>query len=300
MPRVHRNRLRLSPRRLAQLAAAALFNGYAAGFRRGRIFTGGSKALCVPVLNCYSCPGALGACPIGALQTALGAHRRFPFYALGALTLFGLLLGRTICGLLCPFGLVQDLLYKIPLPKRELPRRLDRPARYGKYAVLLLLVVFLPAFAPTAIGIAPPFFCQYLCPAGTLEGGIPLLAANPALRAAAGALFSWKFLVLTVLLAASTVIFRPFCKYLCPLGAFYGLFNRFSLCRLALDKSRCTGCGQCRRACPMGVEVTRNINSPECIRCGLCRTACPAGAISVEPLCRRTASRPGDSGASEG
>ena len=107
MSGMHRHRLklrlkktRISFQRTIQLLSAALFNGYAAGFRKGRIFTGSSKAVCVPVLNCYSCPGALGACPIGALQEAVGGRRHFPFYALGLLMLSGILLGRAVCGLL--------------------------------------------------------------------------------------------------------------------------------------------------------------------------------------------------------
>ena len=206
---------RISRQRMFQLAAAVLFNGYAAGFHKGKIFTGKSKAVCVPVLNCYSCPGALGACPIGALQTALGGIRHhFPFYVLGMLMLFGIVLGRVICGLLCPFGLVQDLLHKIPLPKWKVPRKIDKPARYIKYAVLAVLVILLPAFAVTESGVTPPYFCQYICPAGTLGGGIPLMIADPALRKLAGALFSWKALVLAVIVAASMGIHRPFCRYL--------------------------------------------------------------------------------------
>ncbi|MEY8403523.1 4Fe-4S binding protein [Oscillospiraceae bacterium 44-34] len=281
MSGVHRNRI-VSRQRIIQLISAALLNGYAAGFQKGKIFTGGTKAVCVPVLNCYSCPGALGACPIGSLQAAVGGVRHhFPFYVLGLLTLFGVVLGRAVCGLLCPFGLVQDLLHKIPVPKRRVPKRIDRPARFLKYVVLLVLVIGLPAFAVTGTGITPPYFCQYLCPAGTLEGGVPLMIANPALRALAGRLFQWKVLVLIAVAAASMFIGRPFCRYLCPLGAFYALFNRFSFYQMKLDESRCVGCGTCERACPMAVEVTKDINSGECIRCGKCRTVCPTGAITA-------------------
>ena len=285
-------RPRLSFQRVIQLLAAVFFNGYAAGFRKGRIFTGGSKAFCVPVLNCYSCPGALGACPIGSLQAVLGDRRSgFPFYVLGTLMLFGVVLGRAVCGLLCPFGLVQDLLHKIPVKKVKVPTLIDRPARYTKYMILLVMVVLLPAFAPTETGIVSPYFCKYICPAGTLGGGIPLLLSNPSLRQAAGLLFGWKTLVLAAILIASMVIHRPFCKYLCPLGAFYALFNRFSFYQMRLDGSKCVDCKQCERACPMDVEVTKNINSPECIRCGKCRSICPTGAISSGFTCRAAGER---------
>lgn len=290
MSGMHRDRLKkgkLSFQRRVQLLAAAVVNGYAIGFAKGKIFTGGTKAVCVPVLNCYSCPGALGACPIGSLQAALGgSSRRFPFYVLGLLMLFGVVLGRLICGLLCPFGLVQDLLFKIPAPKLRVPKKIDKPLRWLKYAVLLVLVVLLPAFAVTDTGVAPPYFCKYLCPAGTLEGGVPLLLANPSLRSLMGALFSWKALVLVVILAACVFIPRAFCRYLCPLGAFYSLFNRFSFYQIKLDKSKCTGCKKCEHACPMAVEVTKGCGGPECIRCGKCRDACPAGAITSGFACK--------------
>ena len=267
-------------RTLVQLAAAVFFNGYATGFVKGRIFTGRTKGFCVPVLNCYSCPGALGACPIGALQAILGGgSSRVPFYVLGVLMLFGVICGRVLCGFLCPFGFVQDLLHKIPVKKVQVPKRLDRPLRRVKYAVLAVLVVLLPLLAVNDYGLAPPYFCKLLCPAGTLEGGLPLLIMNGSLRALAGALFRWKALVLVLVVIACLFIHRFFCRYLCPLGAIYSLFNRFALCRMELDQARCVGCGRCGSVCPMAVDVTRDINGPECIRCGKCAAACPTEAI---------------------
>lgn len=286
MSGMHRDRIegkqfkRISAQRLIQLISAVLVNGYVAGFRKGRIFTGRSKALCVPVLNCYSCPGAFGSCPVGALQTAIGTRRHFPFYVLGTLMLFGVVLGRAVCGLLCPFGLIQDLLHKIPVPKWKVPVRIDRPARYFKYIVLIFSVFLVPAVFVAERGVIPPYFCKYICPAGTLEGGMPHMIASPVLRELAGALFHWKVLVLVLILAASAVVHRPFCRYVCPLGAFYSLFSRFSFYQMHLDRQSCIGCRKCERSCPMEVEVTRDINGPECIRCGKCRSVCPTGAIS--------------------
>ena len=274
----HRLKDRLSFQRWSQLGFILLINSYAKGFQSGQIFAGASKSICVPVLNCYSCPGALGACPIGALQTVLG-RGRFPFYVLGLMMAFGVVLGRAICGLLCPFGLVQDLLHKIPLPMYQLPPQLDRALRWLKYIVLALLVVLLPLLAAIQSGIATPYFCKWLCPAGTLGGALPLMATHPSLRALAGALFGWKFAVLVLIVFAAILIPRPFCRYLCPLGAFYSLFNRVSFYGITLDEARCTSCGRCAQVCPMGVDVRESPNSAECIRCGQCSAACPTGAI---------------------
>ncbi|MBQ3866193.1 MAG: 4Fe-4S binding protein, partial [Clostridia bacterium] len=108
-------RKHVSARRWIQLGFAALSNGYLAGFAAGKIYQGPVKALCAPGLNCYSCPGALLSCPIGALQATLNAKQyHIALYAFGLLTVFGSLMGRFVCGFLCPFGLLQDLLYKIP------------------------------------------------------------------------------------------------------------------------------------------------------------------------------------------
>ena len=278
-------------RRIIQLASAAVLNGYAAGFAGGRIFTGAGKAFCVPVLNCYACPGALGSCPIGSMQTVLGgAKHRFSFYVLGLLMVFGIALGRLWCGFVCPFGLIQDLLGMIPARRIKVTPKVDKPLRYIKYAVLLIFVILLPLMAKNQYGIADAWFCKYICPAGTLEGGIPLMLADQQLRALAGALFSWKMLILIVVLIGAVLIPRFFCRYLCPLGALYGLFNRYSFYQLNLDQNRCTGCHTCTQVCPMAVEIPTagdklvQISSTECIRCGRCKAACPAGAIRVKGL----------------
>ena len=274
--------MKVRTQRLIQVAAAAAMNGYAVGFAEGKIFTGPSKAVCVPVLNCYSCPGALGACPIGALQAAFGSTGRgVPFYVLGTLLLFGILLGRLACGLLCPFGLIQDLLHRIPSPKLRVPKGVDRPLRWLKYLVLAVLVVGLPLAVAAANGYAPPFFCEYLCPAGTLEAGLPLLALDPRLQAQIGWLFNWKFAVLLAIVVLAAFVHRPFCRYLCPLGGLWGLFNRFSLVQLKWTEATCVHCEKCARACPMVVDPTKTPASAECIRCTTCTSVCPTDSLHL-------------------
>lgn len=266
-----------------QIAFAAITNGYFYGFLTGTIYTGPLKKACVPGLNCYSCPGALGSCPIGSLQAALaGRERSVPFYVIGILLLFGSVFGRFICGWLCPFGLVQDLLYRIPFYKK----RKNLPGHVIltkiKYLVLAVFVLLLPLAAADELGQGKPWFCQYICPSGTLLAGIPLVGSVESLRETAGWLFGWKVLVLVLILLLAMWVFRPFCKYICPLGAFYSFFNSFAVVRYQVDAHACVHCGKCRKVCKMDIAAWETPNHPECIRCGECMDICPAGAIRTE------------------
>ena len=200
---------------------------------------------------------------------------------MGTICLLGVLLGRFICGWLCLFGLVQDLLYKIPVPKLTVPKKADKFLRYAKYVFLVVFVLGLPAFLNNEFGISMPYFCKLVCPVGMLEGGIPLTILNESLRETIGFLFGWKFLILAVILVSSMVIYRPFCKYICPLGALYSLFNKVSFLKIHVDSENCTSCGLCRKACVMGVDVTKNPDSAECIRCGKCVSACPRNVLHM-------------------
>lgn len=262
-----------SKRRVIQLYAALLYNANIKGFFNGRIYKGATKNLCVPGLNCYSCPGAIGSCPLGALQNALSASKtRTPAYIFGIIILFGLLLGRTICGWLCPVGLGQELLYKIKTPKVK-KSKVTRVFSYFKYVLLIALVVIVPLM------FAIPGFCEYICPAGTLEGGVGLLAnsENEGLLSNLGPLFTWKFTLLIAIVVLSIFFFRFFCRFLCPLGALYGFFCRVAMLGVKLDKNKCTDCGLCVGVCKMDVK---RVGDHECIHCGACISVCPAKAIS--------------------
>ena len=260
-------------------AGAVLFtNLHLPNFIKGGIYQGKGKNVCVPGLNCYSCPAASGACPIGAFQAVAGSSKfRFSYYISGFLILLGVLLGRLICGFLCPFGWFQELLHRIPT--RKFSTKKLRPLTYLKYVILLAMVVLLPAFAVNDVGMGDPFFCKYLCPQGVLEGAIPLALVNSGIRAALGKLFTWKLCILLAVTALSILFYRPFCKWLCPLGAFYALFNKVSLLQMKVDANACISCGKCARACGMDVDVTKTPDHAECIRCGKCVLACPTGAV---------------------
>ena len=202
----------------------------------------------------------------------------FAYYVVGFLLFIGVLLGRVVCGFLCPFGWFQELLHKIPTKKFSTKR--FHILTYLKYVILVLFVVVLPMTVVNEVGMGDPFFCKYLCPAGILEGGIPLSLADDGIRASLGWLFTWKSCILLGVVVLSVFFYRPFCKWLCPLGAFYGLCNKASVYRLEIDQNKCTSCGACSRVCKMDVDVFRTPNHAECIRCGDCVATCPHQAIT--------------------
>lgn len=262
-----------------QAAATLVTNIHLPNFVKGGIYQGAGKTVCVPGLNCYSCPAASGACPIGSFQAVVGSSKfNFSYYVTGTLILLGVLLGRFVCGFLCPFGWLQELLHKIP-GKKFSTKKL-KPLTYIKYVVLLFAVVLLPVLVVNDVGMGDPFFCKYICPQGVLEGAIPLAIANAGIRSALGHLFTWKLAVLIAVVVLSVLFYRPFCKWICPLGAFYALMNKVSLLGIRVDACKCVSCSKCSKVCQMDVDVVRAPNHAECIRCGKCIGACPVDAIS--------------------
>jgi len=262
-----------------QIIYTIMTNGYAYGFLKGKIYKGPLKYACVPGLNCYSCPGAVASCPLGALQNALNKRNfEVPFAVLGFFFIFGSIFGRFVCGWLCPFGLVQDLLHKIPLfmKRKQLPKH--HILKYGKYVTLVGLVLIGSAFLFTGFAKIPAF-CKFLCPSGTLFGAIPLLSTNKMLQGQIGGLFFWKLAVLIAIVLLSIKVYRPFCQYLCPLGAIYGWFNKFSLVQIRWEKDACISCGKCQEACPVNLSPEQISVSAECIRCGKCVDACSANCL---------------------
>ncbi len=224
---------------------------------------------CSPVFHCYSCPLATFACPIGILAN-FGAIHTMPWIALGTLVAVGALLGSIVCGWLCPFGFLQDLVARIPTRKFLLPSWLG----YGRYVVLAALVGAIPYLYGEN---HPLFFCS-VCPAGAIEAALP----NAARLALAGQPVLWpgvlKIVILVVFLVAMLFTYRPWCTVACPLGAIYGLFNHVSVAVVRFREDQCNDCDLCRRLCHHHGPGEQRAGQQRCIRCLGC-TGC--GALTI-------------------
>jgi polyferredoxin len=258
------------------------------------------RAACMPGLNCYMCPAAAFMCPIGILVQCSTAAV-IPFMAIGVLALIGVAVGRLACGWLCPFGLLQELMFKIRTRKIGL-----HPAfSYTRYAALVVLVVAVPLALRAKEHWA--YYCS-LCPLGTLEGTVPAMAGHALLphlsqstqqriadtsdrvkeAQAAGVplpdeprgyfyvglsdfaysrMVTVKLVILGAVLLMMVFIKRPFCRMFCPLGAIWSFFSQASWLRLKLRFASCPSCDKCKEMCPVDIRVSDKLNSAECIRC---------------------------------
>jgi polyferredoxin len=256
-------------RRFSQIGIGIfLTNGYFRVFFTKITYAGFWRGACVPFLNCHACPTAIFSCPIGMLQHFM-AIQSFPYFLLGFFMVVGLVVGRAACGWLCPFGLIQDWLYKIKTKKFGIPQFLN----YAKYLVLIGLVIIIPYLT------AEHWFSK-LCPFGALIAGIPWVAWNPVDpdfdapvidTDLIGPMYYLKILILIAFLLWFIFAKRPFCRTICPMGAIWALFNRISLLKATVKES-CVECHQCATVCPMELDVYKEVNSENCIKCLDCTT----------------------------
>jgi len=234
------------------------------------IYEGPLKAGCVPFLNCHACPFAISSCPIGILQH-FAAIRKLPLLLMGFLGIIGVTVGRAACGWLCPFGWIQDKMYRIRSKKFRIPKPLTKL----KYVSLIVLAILLPTFTGA-------HWFSRICPWGTIIAGIPWVVWNPVDPSfgepviepgMVGWLYGLKIAVLIGFLVLFVVTKRPFCRTTCPLGAIYSLFNRFSLLQMHVEKQdSCTTCRLCKEVCPVDIKISDDPGSAECIRCLECTT----------------------------
>lgn len=224
----------------------------------------------------------------------------FPFLEIAIIMLTAAIVGRGFCGWVCPFGFLQDILYRIPTPKYKPSYNTNKELAQMKYiflgfALLLSTWVGIAKWMGNASGLirALGVFSRapwaVLDPATTLEAFIPWMFKNNVFAEIEDItdIFSWNmffwirmgFLVFVLIL--SIVIQRGYCRYICPMGALMALFSKYSLITMKINPVRYENIKECENLCPMGVRFPKggSIRSPECINCGVCASKCPNKAI---------------------
>ncbi len=235
------------------------------------------------VLHCYACPLSSFACPVGVAANFAALHV-VPWMLIGVLLFVGGLLGSLVCGWACPFGFLQDLLARVPVRKLRIPNWMG----YGRYLVLAGLVLLVPGFWGEEHWA---FICR-LCPSGAVSASLPRMVMGKLDSTAPQVMMSpGKMIILPLFVVTAIVMYRPWCKILCPLGGVLALFNPVSAFRLRFSDPHCTECNTCRSRCQMGVKVEQAVNVTTCIRCMEC-TRCGA----IEPSLRLGASAPAPEG----
>jgi len=248
-------------RKIIQVAAFAISNlGVIRVFQTGFV---------CPFLYCYGCPFAAFGCPIGLLQSFI-IDGRLPLFTVGSLGVYGTFFGRAFCGWACPFGTLHDLLGSSNRGRGVKTRNYW----YAKYGILFLTLA-LAWFTLDTI------FCKF-CPSGSLFAAIPYRLLHPELSEFGLYFYVHMFtLALTIILAL--LIGRFWCRYLCPLGAIAGAFNKLSIVGIHVDEEKCLGCNTCLQTCSMGISKIRDIgNSTDCTLCGRCVEVCLEKVLSFK------------------
>lgn len=301
-----------TPRRIVQFLSFIFFSAI--------VFNLGALALLLPVLWTWGLqPNTVGDA-FTALQFLCSGWPPdnpvtfvvFPWLALASFLIVGVLIGKAMCGWVCPFGFVQDLLGFVKRKHMEFSVRTHENTLYVKYAILGITLFISGTFGisrvanvsrnyESGIGIFAYAPFTTLSPAETLFATIPRMISSfanaittlPSAEVVSGiakipVLFYVQFVVLVAVLILVALIPRSWCRYFCPHGAFLAIMNRFSFIGLRRDLAKCEkdGCRACVEVCPMRISILdlpwQKFSDPECIYCMKCVDACKDKAIRLK------------------
>jgi ferredoxin-type protein NapH len=294
-----------TPRRIVQVLSFVLFTGV--------LLNLGVLAVLFPVLWTWGLKTNTVGDAFTAIQLMFSGWNLvsivFPWIGLASFLIVGVLIGKALCGWMCPFGFVQDLVGYIRRQQTELSARTRETAIYGKYLVLALTLLISVTFSASKLaGVSKSFesalgiFTQapftVLSPSETLFAAIPRAISSFQLTGNLGSdiltgfsnlspLFWVQFAIMVMVLVFAVYVPRSFCRYLCPHGAIMALMNGFSFIGLRREPFKCekANCRNCVLVCPTRVPILElpweKFSHPECIYCMKCVDACQHGAIKL-------------------
>ncbi|NWG11121.1 4Fe-4S binding protein [Candidatus Bathyarchaeota archaeon] len=297
-----------TPRRIVQFLSFVLFSAVT--------FNLGVLPILLPVLWTWGFPGNIIGDSFTAMQFTLSGWNdfpvAFPWLAVASFLIVGILIGKSMCGWICPFGFIQDLIDFVKRKKTVISPRTHRNIIYLKYIVLGAALFISVTFSATklagvsesyesALGIFAKAPFTTLSPAESLFATLPKLVLGFRNAIAEGVSFDgiigaivltpifWiQMFVMVAILVFAALVPRSFCKYLCPHGAIMAIMNRFSFIGLRRDPVKCSkeGCRQCVEVCPMDIPILdlpwEKFSDPECIYCLKCVDACEHKAIKIK------------------
>ncbi len=257
-------------RRIIQLISLISLNSYFKGFINRINYGGSLKKICIPVINCWSCPSALTGCPIGAIEVYVKSGQ-IPYVPILYILVPGALLGRFFCGFICPAGFLQELLFRFKTKKFKINRNLS----YLPVFSLIFSVIIFSYLSSQA------WFSRYLCPIGTIQASIPWVILDEGIRNNIGGVFIYKIFFLIFLILMCIFVFRFFCRVLCPLGFVLGVFNKVAFLKIRYFGENCDRCTNCKDICPVELKIPEEVNNFQCIRCMNCVNICKKGCFKV-------------------
>lgn len=285
-------------------------------FFSATIFNLGSLPVLLPVLWTWGLQQNAVGDAFTALQLMLSGWQQsapvFPWLAVASFLAIGVLLGKSLCGWICPFGFIQDLIDLIKVKKMEVASKTHEDMTLIKYLVLGIALFITGTFSvakllgahrsyENAMGIFAYAPFTAVSPSETLFATLPKMVQGfsnsivekPVWEALAEVLnltplFWVQFFILLGVLVFAAYVPRGWCKYFCPHGAIMAVLNRFSFMGLRRDPVKCVKgeCRECVKACPMKVRILElpweKFSDPECIYCLKCIDACPNKAIRLK------------------
>ncbi len=220
--------------------------------------------------------------PLVAFGTMLTTHKLYwPLLWALATVVLTIIFGRFFCSWLCPFGSIHHFVGYLANRKKKAAERIwlnkYRKAQRIKYLVLVFLLAMaaFPSLASTLqTGLLDPI------PLVTRSVNLvllPIFDRGTYITSVEPRYYELGWLILTVFAAAvllNLVIPRFYCRFVCPLGAFFGIISRFSIWRIGKNRQKCVDCKMCENACEGGCEPSGSIKIAECVLCFNCRQDC--------------------------
>lgn len=221
-------------------------------------------------------------CPFGTLESLYNliinkGYIAKTYYSntvllIGTLVLV-LVVGRIFCGWICALGTMQDIPTFFIKKRKKIPEYLDNYLIYVKYIVLITIIYFTWKTGTLVVNPYDPFAAYSHIPAG-IESVISE--------------YLWGLILLLLIIASSLKYDRLFCKYLCPLGAFYAIISKISIFKIKRKVSSCISCKKCDRSCPANLTISNkeSVKIENCYSCMKCVDGCPTkpGSLKVEIL----------------